>query len=65
MKTINNVTTGEIISRELNKAEIEQQKIDEAAFKIKLTEQENKAEAKSELLKRLGITEDEATLLLS
>ena len=65
MKTINNVTTGEIISRELNKAEIDQQKIDEAAFKIKLTEQENKAEAKSELLKRLGITEDEATLLLS
>ena len=65
MKTINNVTTGEIISRELNKAEIDQQKIDEAAFKIKLTEQENKAEAKSELLKRLGITEDEAKLLLS
>lgn len=65
MKTINNVTTGEIISRELNKAEIDQQQIDEAAFKIKLTEQENKAEAKSELLKRLGITEDEARLLLS
>ena len=65
MKTINNVTTGEIISRELNKAEMDQQKIDEAAFKIKLTEQENKAEAKAELLKRLGITEDEAKLLLS
>ena len=63
-KLIVNVETGEAVERELNKAEKDQQKIDEADFAAKQAEAEAKAQAKAELLARLGITEDEAKLLL-
>ena len=64
MKTIYNCETGEIIERELIKAEKDQQKIDEA-IRLAAKEAAAKAEAdKAALLARLGITEDEAKLLL-
>jgi len=69
MKTIVNCETGEVVERELNAEEIAQQEIDEAAFNarkaIKDAEAEAKATAKAALLERLGITQDEANLLLS
>ena len=47
------------------KAFLAQREIDLAAATAKRAEAEAKAEAKAQLLKRLGITEDEAKLLLS
>jgi hypothetical protein len=65
MITIHNIETGEITEREMNAEEIAQQKIDEAAFQARQAEAETKAQAKAELLERLGITADEAKLLLA
>ena len=69
MKTIINCETNEITTRELTAAEIKQQKIDEAeaAAKIQdeLTAAAEKTAAKIALLEKLGITEEEASLLLA
>ena len=69
MKTIINCETGEVIERELSAEEIAQQLTDEAnAASIEaelVTEAQSKVEAKAALLERLGITQDEANLLLS
>jgi hypothetical protein len=68
-KLIVNVETGEETLREFNKAEKDQQKIDEtnnqAAAVIRQAEEEAKATAKAALLDKLGITAEEAALLLS
>jgi vacuolar-type H+-ATPase subunit H len=68
-KLIVNCETGETVERELNKAEKDQQKIDEAQIKAAnlLVEAEAaaKATAKAALLEQLGITEEQAKLLLS
>jgi len=68
MKRIINVETGEVIERELNKAEKDQQKIDEANIKaaeaLIKAEQEAKDAARQAILDRLGLTADEAKLLL-
>jgi hypothetical protein len=65
---IHNVETGEILERELTTKELEQLAIEQAAFKAKQAADEAEAEAKATqkaaLLERLGITEDEAKLLL-
>jgi hypothetical protein len=63
-KLIINCETGETIERELNKAEKDQQKIDEIAVLASQAEIKTKAMAKSELLLKLGITDDEAKLLI-
>jgi hypothetical protein len=56
---------GTVIDRELTDAELAQYEADvEKGITIK-AETEAKIQAKSELLERLGITEDEAKLLLS
>ena len=69
MKRIINVETGEVIDRTLNEAELAQQEIDEANYQaakaIADAEAEAKAEAKAALLEQLGITEEQAKLLLS
>jgi hypothetical protein len=65
MKTIVNCTTGEITERELNAEELAQQVIDEATIQARQAETAAKAEAKTALLDKLGITEEEAKLLLS
>ena len=62
--TIHNVETGEIITREANSEELEQARVDAEAELLRISEQKAKAEAKAALLERLGITEDEAKLLL-
>jgi hypothetical protein len=65
MKIIDhNVETGEIIERDMTAAELKQLEIDAKAKAKELSEIEAKAAAKSALLERLGITADEATLLL-
>ena len=65
MKKIINVETGEIIERELNAKEIAQQEIDEAQFAVQQAEAEAKETARTALLNKLGITAEEAQLLLS
>jgi hypothetical protein len=67
-KLIINCETGETVERELSKAEKDQQKIDEAniaaAKAIVDAEAKAKATAKQVILDRLGLTADEAKLLL-
>jgi hypothetical protein len=64
-----NAITGEVIERPMNDEELAQRKKDqEEAEKLaaaKAKELADKAIAKSVLLERLGITADEAKLLLS
>ena len=68
-KLIVNCETGEIVERELNAEELAQQEIDEAniaaAKAIADAKAEAEAQAKAALLERLGITAEEAALLLS
>lgn len=69
MKKIINCETGEILERELTEDEIAQQAIDETKIEQLKAEAEANAQAqaaaKAALLERLGITEEEAKLLLS
>ena len=60
-----NVETGEVIERDATKAELDQAKIDAKASADKAAAEATKAEAKAALLNRLGITEEEASLLLA
>ena len=60
-----NATTGEIISREMNDTEFTQYEKDMAAGKEDLIAREQAATDKAALLAKLGITADEAKLLLS
>jgi len=65
MIRIHNIETNEIIDREMNDAEFAQYEADQAAQAIQEAEAEAKAAQKAALLERLGITQDEARLLLS
>ena len=65
MVRIHNIETDEIIDREMNDAEFAQYETDQAKFVAVKAEAEAKATAKSALLDKLGINEDEARLLLS
>jgi hypothetical protein len=60
-----NVSTGEEIEREMNNEEFAQYEIDQAAEAQRQAEAEAKAAAKAALLVQLGITEEQARLLLS
>jgi AmiR/NasT family two-component response regulator len=64
MVTIHNAETGEVIKREMNAAELAQIKADDAATQARLEAEATKAVAKAALLAKLGMTEDEARLLL-
>lgn len=55
---------GATIEREANADEIAEFKADEAAAVLAASEAEAKATAKAALLERLGITEEEAALLV-
>ena len=63
-KLIINCETGETLERELSKAEKDQQKIDEALVTSQQAEAEAKAIARATIIDRLGLTVDEAKLLL-
>ena len=66
MKTIeHNATTGQIIERDLTEKEIAQIEIDAAESAAQKAAYEAKEAAKAALLDRLGMTAEEAKLLLS
>jgi hypothetical protein len=60
-----NVSTGEEIERELNDTEFAQYKADQESQIAKQAKAEAKATQKAALLEQLGITEEQAKLLLS
>jgi len=64
MIRIVNAETGEVIEREPNAAELAQQEADQAEIKALKDAEKAKEATKSALLERLGITADEAVLLL-
>lgn len=61
---IHNTETNEIIEREANLEELEQLEKDRLDAEKEAAEIAKRAEAKAALLERLGITEEEAKLLL-
>jgi hypothetical protein len=61
---IHNADTGEVIERELTDAELIQHEKDLAAAAARKSEIAAKESARTALLERLGITADEAALLL-
>ena len=65
IKIVHNVETGEISEVELTSEEIAFQEKMDAEAKIREEELVAKAQAKAALLEKLGITEEEAKLLLS
>jgi phosphopantetheinyl transferase (holo-ACP synthase) len=65
IKIIHNAETNEIIEREYTDEEMAQYELDVAKEEAKRSEALAKAAAKEALLDRLGITAEEAALLLS
>jgi len=65
MVRIHNTETDEVIDREMNNAEFAQYQADQATEVARKAEAEAKATAKAALLAQLGITEEQAKLLLS
>jgi hypothetical protein len=63
--TIHNVETGEIEEREMNAKEIAELEADKAKQQARKQMEAEVAAEKAALLAKLGITEDEAKLLLS
>lgn len=59
-----NAGTGEEIERPMTAAEFKEHQAMQAAHAAVLSDREAKANAKAVLLERLGITEEEAALLL-
>ena len=64
MIRIHNITTDEIIDREMNDAEFAQYQADQATRAAEQAEAATKAAQRQALLNRLGITEEEARILL-
>ena len=62
---IHNAETDEVIDREMTDAEFAQYEIDQAKAASEKAEANAKAQAKAQLLAQLGITEEQAKLLLS
>jgi hypothetical protein len=63
-KLIVNCETGEAVERDLNKAEKDQLKVDNELSAVQFAELQAKEAARQALLDKLGITADEAKLLL-
>jgi hypothetical protein len=62
---IHNVSTNEIVEREMNEQELAEFEAKELANKTAKQDAATMADAKAALLAKLGITDDEAKLLLS
>ena len=62
---IHDLSTDEVIDREMNDAEFAQYEADQAAASAQAAAEAAKAAEKEALLERLGITAEEAKLLLS
>lgn len=65
MIRIHNTEINEIIDREMNDDEFAQWQAGQTKYAAEVAEAQAKAQAKAALLERLGISEDEARLLLS
>jgi hypothetical protein len=65
MIRIHNTETDEVIDREMNDTEFANYQADQAAQATAQAEAQAKATAKAALLEQLGITEEQAKLLLS
>jgi hypothetical protein len=63
--TIHNIETGEIIEREMTAEELEALEARKIAWEAEQKALSAKEAARAALLEKLGITEDEAKLLLS
>ena len=61
---IHDLATGKILDREMTAAELTEHEADQAALQDKENAEKSKVTAKAALLERLGITADEAALLL-
>jgi hypothetical protein len=64
MVRIHDLETDTVVDREMNNEEFAQYEADQAAIAEAQAEAATKAETRSALLERLGITEEEAVLLL-
>ena len=64
MVRIHNIETNEVLDREMNNEEFAQYEADQAANAAAQTEAEAKATARAAILDRLGLTAEEAALLL-
>jgi hypothetical protein len=64
MKRIINCETGEVVERELTEEELAQQVEDEKVIATIEAETKAKAAARQDILDRLGLSEEEAKLLL-
>lgn len=62
---IHNAETGEIIEREMNAEELAQLGVDKAKAQAEAATKAEAEAARAALLAKLGITEEEAKLLLS
>lgn len=65
MIRIHDIETDEVIDREMTDAEFEQFEIEQAELQAKAEAEATKAAEKAALLAQLGITADQAKLLLS
>lgn len=63
-KIIVNCETGEIVERELNEEELAQYEADKLAAELEASKEAAKTAARQAILDRLGLTEEEAKLLL-
>jgi hypothetical protein len=59
-----NVETNEVIERDMTAAELAQYEIDQAETAARIATQEEKAAARQAVLNRLGLTEEEAQLII-
>ena len=59
-----NLETGEVIERDATNEEIAQQEKDAKDLALKIDKENEKKQRRADLLERLGITEEEAKLLL-
>jgi hypothetical protein len=65
MVRIHDILTNEVIDREMNDAEFAQWETEQAANATAQAEAETKANTRAAILDRLGLTAEEAALLLS
>jgi hypothetical protein len=64
MVRIHNTETNEVIDREMNDDEFAQYEADKVAYAAEKAEAEAKATARQAILDRLGLTAEEAAILL-
>ena len=62
--TIHNLETGEIVTRDLDAKELAEYEATKARSQARTAEMQAQSDAKAALLDRLGITAEEAALLL-